>query len=132
MRKNKKAPTTHLGGATDDSYGAIVTARFRGIDSRGAAPAEPGRRWEANYKLKLGQALASRVPLGAAGGRELRRGENKECLAVFGSMMTGALVQVQLEVHHGTGTLENSVAACHPLNLSYGPLLCRPGQGVKK
>ena len=79
-------------GTVVDFCGVNLGARFRGIDSRDAAPAEPGRRWEANYKLKLGQALASRVPLGAAGGRELRRGENKECLAVFGSMMTGALV----------------------------------------
>ena len=82
-----------FGGATGDLFGVTPGARFRRIDARGAAPAEPGRRWEANYKLKLGQDLGKRVPTGAAGGRELRRGENKLCLAVFGSMMTGALVQ---------------------------------------
>jgi len=78
-----------------DSSRRNLVVRFRKIGSRGGAPAEPGRRWEANYKLKLGQALGARVPIGAAGGRELRRRENKLCLAVFGSMMAGALVPQQ-------------------------------------
>ena len=91
----KKAPATHLGGAAEDFNHVTIAGRFCKIGSRGGAPAEPGRRWEANYKLKLGQAIGRPVPLGAAGGRELRRGENKECLAVFGSMMTGALVPIR-------------------------------------
>ena len=70
-------------GVTGDFCGVNLGARFRRIDSRGAKPAEPGRRWEANYKLKLGQRLASRLPSGGAGGRELRRRENKARLAVF-------------------------------------------------
>ena len=79
-------------GVTGDFCGVNLGARFRRIDSRGAKPAEPGRRWEANYKLKLGQRLASRLPSGGAGGRELRRRENKARLAVFGSMMAGACI----------------------------------------
>ena len=123
MYKVKKAPATHLGGATGDFNRVTPAPRFRRIDSRGGAPAEPRRRWEANYKLKLGQALASRVPLGAAGGRELRRGENKECLAVFGSMMTGALVARNLPVsavlsrherlHESTSPNDSLVLCCY-------------------
>ena len=86
-----------------DSSQRNLVVRFRGIGSRSGAPAEPGRRWEANYKLKLGQALASRVPSGAARGLELRRRENKSCLAVFGSMMTGALVPVANRLTRATG-----------------------------
>ena len=88
-------------GVTGDFCGVNLGARFRRIDSRGAKPAEPGRRWEANYKLKLGQRLASRLPSGGAGGRELRRRENKARLAVFGSMMAGALVEIKRLQEHG-------------------------------
>ena len=74
-RNPKRGPTTHLSSTGSDFNRVTLGGGFLGIDSRAAAPAEPGRRWEANYKLKLGQALASRVPSGAAGGRELRRGK---------------------------------------------------------
>ena len=120
-----------------DSSQRNLVVRFRGIGSRSGAPAEAGSRWEANYKLKLRQDLGTRVPNGAAGGRELRRGENKECCAGFGSMMMGALVQVcriscshddlLTVAHHSASSKSQQTRRSNPPGLQRTPSLLAMG-----